>query len=141
MVDENKSGSGSSWYWPLVIVGGILVGVYVIRQGVGHYRAQEPPTVRGFTAAIDTGAFSHDLQVTNFQNGDHDDCDVTFVFYRQDGQRPEVKQFWSKWKQSEVKKINMPAHQYQKVVLKGTAKQDQKPVKVDCDWSWTWNGK
>ena len=45
------------------------------------------------------------------------------------------------WQKGETKRVNVPAHQYQKVTLKGTAEQHGTKVKIEDNWTWTWGRK
>jgi hypothetical protein len=96
------------------------------------------PEVTGLTAEFDTGVFSHDLVLKNGSSSDLTEVDLAVTLYLEDGQKPVVKRFWSTWSRGEVKKINVPSHQYQKVMLAGGCIQGSKRSHINNSWTWTW---
>jgi hypothetical protein len=102
-----------------------------------------PPKVTGLDASSDTGAFTHDLLLTNKSGGDLSEVELTITFYKPNGKKLPVKQFWGAWRDNEVKTINVAADQYQKVAINGTTLsgfESRKSV-IDTSWTWTWGKK
>ncbi len=110
--------------------------------------------ITGFDAGWDTGILSHDLKLTNKSGRDLEEVDVTITLYRTDGDRPEIKQFWAKWANGEVKAVKVAARQYQKVTLKGTAERSARTGiqaeelneylrkrTLSGEWTWDWGFK
>lgn len=57
-----------------------------------------------------------------------------------------MKKFWAAWDKGEVKKVNVPAHKYQKVELVGTCLAVGRFRKVERhtiqdSWAWNWDRK
>jgi hypothetical protein len=100
-----------------------------------------PPRLAGLESKFDTGLFSHDLVIANKASGDLQEVEITVTFYREDGEKPAKKQFWSTWRFQEEKRINVPSHQYQKVTVVGSAIVNGKAYKIEESWTWTWGGK
>ena len=85
---------------------------------------------------IDAGILSHDLVVSNECPDDLHDISLQVTLYREDGEKPIVNRFWSEWRAAEVKKINVPSHHYQRVVLTGTASDKrQLPLHSEADFN------
>ena len=62
------------------------------------------------------------------------------------GTRHEVKRVWAAWDKGEAKKVNVPAHKYQKGELIGTCTATGLFGKVERHnvehgWAWDWNRK
>src|SRR5208282_724613 len=122
-------GNNWGWFWLILIIGLVGGGYLYQREGGMIFGPRgvvatvllSPPRTSGLVANWNTGVFSHDLLLTNRSSSDLTEVDLTITLYRKDGQKPVVKQFWSRWAKGETKKINVPSHQYQKVSLTGTA--------------------
>lgn len=99
-----------------------------------------PPKVQGLDAEWETGVFSHDLLLTNRSLADLSEVDLTITFYREDGEKPVSKHFWSKWAKGEVKRVTVTSHKYQKVTLIGIALVGFEKRKIDDGWTWNWGG-
>ncbi len=138
---EAKGGGVGCLVVVILIVGGLFLyqreGGKIFGPG-GVIAPPPPPRVTVLKATFDTGLFSHDLLLTNGSARELKDVDLTITLFREDGEKPVVKQFWSKWSVGEVKKINVPSHNYQKVTLTGRAFQDPEWKKIDDGWTWTW---
>lgn len=133
MADANKSGDGWKWF---VVIAALIGGyLYLCQREGGNILA---PEIRGFQAKWDTGVFSHDLLVTNNQPTRLDQVNVTLTFYPEEGEPSVEKRLWSVWEMGEIKKINVPARQYQKVEMKGFAMRNSGSVQINDAWPWVW---
>jgi RNA polymerase subunit RPABC4/transcription elongation factor Spt4 len=122
-----------------------------------------PPPVQGVEATWDTGLRTHDLVLTHRHNEGVLpkytgllDVDLTVTLYRQDGTMQQVRQSWAEWSKGEAKRVNVPAHKYQKVELSGTCRAAAPAPKATAgggldpgvevqthvfqnSWTWDWN--
>lgn len=122
-----------------------------------------PLPVQGVEATFDTGLRSHDVILTHRHNegvlpnhGALLDVDLTVTLYRQDGTPHQVRQFWADWPKGEAKRVNVPAHKYQKVEVTGTCRAAGAALKATVggglepgievqphvfrnSWTWDWN--
>ena len=73
-----------------------------------------------FSAAWDTGVFSHDLLLTYSGKSDLTEADLEVTVVREDGQRVVEKKYLARWKAGETQKVNFAAHRYQKMELGGS---------------------
>ena len=147
MAEGQNSGGGWGWFWLIVIIALVGGGYLYQREGgkvfgpdglIGPPKPASPPVLDGIKMKWDTGAFSHDLLLTNETGSELRDVALTITFYRDDGEKAPVKKFWSKWGKGETQKVNVPAHRYQKEVFQGTALRGFEKVKIDESWTTTW---
>jgi hypothetical protein len=157
---DGKGGTASNGGGATAGLGGLALVVLIIgglflyqREGgkVFDEKKAQPsvPTVIFIKASLDTGFRSHDVILTHTHNDGVDpgagrltDVEVTLVLYREDGTRHEVKRVWAAWDKGEAKKINVPAHKYQKGELVGTCMATGLFGKVErhnVEYSWLWN--
>lgn len=140
MADSKSGGNG----WAVIVVLAIIGGGFLYQReggkvfGPGGIIGLPVPRVVGLKASFHGGFLSYDLLLTNESAADLDQVDLTITLYREDGEKPVVKQFWSAWTKGEVKRINVPSHQYQKVVLHGTATQASEKRNIEDEWTWRW---
>jgi hypothetical protein len=141
-----RRGEGKGWsIGCLVVVILIVGGLFLYQQNGGTIYGPgglfSLPEVTGLTADFEPGMFSHDLLLKNGSSSDLKEVDLTVTLYREDGEKPVVKQFWSNWSSGEVKKVNVPSHNYQKVRLTGSAIQDSERRHINIGWTWTRKSK
>lgn len=92
MANGNNSGSGWEWFW-LVVVIAVIGSAYLYQReggkifGPDGLTTKQPQELNGFQVKWDSGFFSHDFLVTNNKPTDLDQVDLTFTFYREDGER------------------------------------------------------
>lgn len=115
-----------------VVLGPILVAVLLL-SGC----AEKVDSVQ-FSAAWDTGVFTHDLLLTYNGKDDLTEVDVQVVFVREDGQRVRENKFLARWKGGETQRINVAAHRYQKMELSGNAKRGGRDMRIDTYWNQEW---
>lgn len=152
MPSDNARRKGESNGWGMaslavvvLVIGGLFLyqregGKLFGPEGLAKKVLPADPTVKGITAEFDTGLLSHDLLLKNeYSGGDLSDVEVVVTLFREDGQKPQINQFWGTWKRDEIKRISMTAHPYQKVQLKGTAKKAGEAVRIETEWSWSWS--
>jgi hypothetical protein len=148
-------GRGLAW---LALVFLILGGIYLYQRGggtiVGPGGLISGEEIKGLAAVWDSGTLTHDLNLKNGSRFDLREVNVTITLYREDGEKLTVKQFWAKWPHGEVRKINVPASNYQKVTLIGSAFADSVPYvpptpplvgdgksSINTSWTWDWKRK
>jgi hypothetical protein len=153
-----NSGGAAAGFGGLALVALIIGGLFLYQREGGKVfdeKKAEPitPAVVAIEASLDTGFRSHDVVLTHKHNdgvipdgGRLTDVDVTLVLYKEDGTRHEVKRVWATWDKGEAKKINVPAHKYQKGELVGTCTAvgllgKVERHSVENSWLWNWDRK
>jgi|GEM_PF-2480699 len=95
------------------------------------------PIVKGLTARWDSGIFSHDFIVFNESGFSLENVILDVVFYRDDGTLDKKKIISAKWGMKQPIKVNIPAINFQKEVVTGTAFDGQKNVRINREWNIT----
>lgn len=150
-----KQGGGAvAGFGGLALIALIIGGLFLYQREGGKVfdeKKSQPivPAVVFIKASLDPGFRSHDVVLnhthndgTNPNGGRLTDVEVTLVLYREDGTRHEVKRVWAAWDKGETKKVNVPAHKYQKGELIGTCTASDpfgNVGKHNVEYSWTWN--
>ncbi|MBY0442132.1 MAG: hypothetical protein K2Q25_08375 [Mycobacteriaceae bacterium] len=128
----------------VLVIGGLFLyqreGGKVFGPGgvIAPPKEPDPPLVAGLQSAWDTGTFSHDLVLTNNGAVDLAEVDVSITLFREDGEKVALKRFWSTWTKGEAKRVNVPAHRYQKEIVQGTAKRGGQKLRIDDTWTTNW---
>lgn len=136
-----------SWKWGagFAIVALIGIGFLYQREGgkvfgpgglFGPARV-EPATLDGFSIEkYEPGLFGTSLTLKNGTRSILTDVNVVLTLFREDGEQVPVKKFWSKWGLNELQKFDIPTAPYQKMVLKGVAKNDGTECKLESTWTF-----
>ena len=95
-------------------------------------------TIDDFRVRKNEGASAHDLHITYTGDDLLEDCTVAFTVYFDTNQRTVVERYWSSWKPSETKTLNISnSGNIQRALFKGTAKVDGEDVKLTYDAIWS----
>lgn len=148
------AGIGGGLALVVLILGGLFL--YQREGGKVFEDKKAPPIVPAVVSikvSLDTGFRSHDVVLTHTHNDGTDpnggrltDVEMTLVLYREDGTRHELKKVWAGWDRGEAKKVNVPAHKYQKVELIGTCTAADSvgyvgKHNIQITWLWNWDRK
>ena len=68
--------------------------------------------------------------------GDLENVDIVIALYAENGKKTEWKRSWPAWRKGEVREEILPADQYLKATIIGSASQGNQKVTIDTGWSW-----